>query len=343
MENIISKLLNPKILQWSEFSYIFRWICENGKVEALKQLIKIGVDITSYNNIAIRCASKAGQTEIVRLLIESGVDVTICINYPIRVASENGHIEVVKLLIKAGAKVKACYDYSIRKASQNGHTEVVKLLIYAGANAKACNNYAMQYAKQNGYDEVIKLLVGAGADINADNQYESKYDFWDKLKNYDEQGNRPFEHIRYDLDVSFDCHRIEDFEIAIKRKDIDEVRRLLKLGVDVTTGKSDALRLAYYYGSMDIVNILLQWGADGTTILPLATKQAEDVKLLIESGADVTANDNEAIREASKVGNVEVVKMLIQAGVSLDVAFKAAVEQGQTEVIDFLIIEREGK
>ena len=42
--------------------------------------------------------------------------------------------------------------------------------------------------------------------------------------------------------------------------------------------------------------------------------QLEVVKLLIENGADITVGDNCAIRWASRNGHIEIVKLLIENG-----------------------------
>ena len=62
--------------------------------------------------------------------------------------------------------------------------------------------------------------------------------------------------------------------------------------------------------------------------------------MLIEAGADVTADDNSAIRWASRNGHTEVVKLLIEAGADVtardNYAIQWASENGHTEVVELL-------
>ena len=67
---------------------------------------------------------------------------------------------------------------------------------------------------------------------------------------------------------------------------------------------------------------------------------AEEVKFLLELGADVHKDDDYAVRLASEYGRVEVVQLLIAAGADVrrygDYALRSAVENGHDEVVKIL-------
>ena len=66
----------------------------------------------------------------------------------------------------------------------------------------------------------------------------------------------------------------------------------------------------------------------------------EAVKSLINAGADVHANNKEALQWASANGHIEVVKLLLDAGADVhaknDLALRWANEEGHTKVVKLL-------
>ena len=86
----------------------------------------------------------------------------------------------------------------------------------------------------------------------------------------------------------------------------------------------------FQYCESNITLVSKQWRLDYYKLVPKSLKNEiiiyasknehlEVVKLLIEHGADVTADNNYAIRWASKNKHLEVVKLLIENGAVLDV------------------------
>ena len=61
------------------------------------------------------------------------------------------------------------------------------------------------------------------------------------------------------------------------------------------------------------------------------------VKLLIEAGADVTANDNYAIQVSTENGHEKIVKLLIEAGADSTSLIIDAVKDGKLEIVKLLI------
>ena len=134
---------------------------------------------------------------------------------------------------------------------------------------------------------------------------------------------------------------------AAESGDYYEVKRLIEAGADVNAQSKagwTALMLASEKGHIDIVKLLVEEGADvnsvtkfevrstsyggiykdyeptgGYTALMAASEygHTEIVKLLIEGGADINAQDEDsytALRYAVREGHTEIVKLLYEAG-----------------------------
>ena len=107
--------------------------------------------------------------------------------------------------------------------------------------------------------------------------------------------------------VSFDITLEEHYDLVEKIFDLDKNFKL---------NQKEAFDWAVENNDTELIKLLIQSGIDG---------YAKIVKLLIEAGADVTANDNYAIRYASANGHTEVVKLLIEAGADVTANYNYAI------------------
>ncbi|OAQ89061.1 ankyrin repeat domain-containing protein 52 [Purpureocillium lilacinum] len=117
-----------------------------------------------------------------------------------------------------------------------------------------------------------------------------------------------------------------------------------------------ALFVACANGNIDVVDILLEKGADitiasnsGWTPMDVASYSghAEVVKLLLEKGADITIADNNGrtpVHSASRNGHVKVVKLLLEKGAAIAIAgnngrtpVHSASLNGHAEVVKLLL------
>ena len=117
-------------------------------------------------------ASRNGNLEAVRLLLKRGVDVnaTNILGFSaLEVASSNGHLKVVRLLLDAGAEINAKSSMGTTPligASYNGLLEVVKLLLNRGADINAkdrLGNTALRAASYKDHAEIVEFLKAHGA------------------------------------------------------------------------------------------------------------------------------------------------------------------------------------
>jgi serine/threonine-protein phosphatase 6 regulatory ankyrin repeat subunit B len=241
-----------------------------------------------------------GFLELVILLIEiGGCDVNRKDNNgytALHKASSKGHCSIVSFLLQKGAYIECKTNVTnnrltpLIEASRNNHIEIIKVLIENGANIDTKNSNgrtALLVASFFNNVEAVKYLIEyGGADINVK-----------------DKGNENF------------------FHLAISRGHIETIKLIVEnnyISID-SMYHSSILVLAVIQGDIDLINILINKGADinrlediyGSTILHLAinnNNHIEVVKLLIKSGADINCKDQDGkspLMEACLLGHVE--------------------------------------
>ena len=129
---------------------------------------------------------------------------------------------------------------------------------------------------------------------------------------------------------------------AIKKRDIEDIKLLIKEGGDVNAIVNDwpLLMLASRFSGLETVKLLLESGADvnilddtGYTSLMMASKYSNEsssldtVKLLLESGADVNIQEYAgakftalmvASKHSNKTSSLETVRLLLAYGATID-------------------------
>ena len=142
----------------------------------------------------------------------------------------------------------------------------------------------------------------------------------------------------YDIDLYYNEEQLIEF-----KKDCFKLRIDYTLLLKYCFG----IGIASRNGHTEVVKLLIDNGADVTADNNYAIRNAsreghtEIVKLLIDAGADVTARDNYAIRYATYNGHLEIVKLLIDAGADVTAvdnqAIRYASYNGHIEVVKLLI------
>lgn len=325
---------------------------KSGDIEAIRELLKAGVDIEAMSNdggTALIWAAEQGHTEAMRELLKAGSDIEAS-----KMPSPSSYLQA---LLKAGADIEAkdnLWDNlgmtALIVTASKGKTEAVKELLKAGANieARARNGRtALIVAASKGKAEVVRALLKAGANIEArGNNGWTAFDWWQS-----KQRNHPdFQEITELLRVWMSAYAYvlqggvnargeggyTPLIWATEDGNIEAIRELVKAGADInarTNNDFTALMVAAFEGQTEAIRELLKAGADiearnnddGNTALILAAREGkpEVIRELLKAGADIEARDilgrTALIKAASWMDAIrwkrtEAIKELLKAG-----------------------------
>ncbi|MBR8839759.1 MAG: ankyrin repeat domain-containing protein [Stigonema ocellatum SAG 48.90 = DSM 106950] len=222
--------------------------------------------------------------------------------------------------------------------SPSASVEMLKLLVSQGANVNALvNEYpnierkktVLGFALKSGNFEKIQYLLDAGANINYQNQngYDALMD------------------AMYSENASLNQNLLSILNLLISRG---------ASASGVSSYGESAISIASRIGRFDAVKLLLESGADakqlGWTELmhSIAFQSADDVKELLNKGADLTASDGEKTPWllSVHVGDISKAKLLLSAGANRDdcgfsgkTPLMFAIDNNNIEILQWLIAE----
>jgi len=223
-------------------------------------------------------AAHSGSYSLVQLLLDEGANIHIMGGYDgtvLAAAASCGNELLVRKLLNQGANINAIcggYGTALIAAAQGGHESVVRVLLNKGADISPVGylyRTALTAAAFGGSQSIVELLLTKGANVNT-------------------VGGR---NAGTALMAAVMCHR-EPL-----------VLQLLNAGADVNIIfgiHGTALAIAAYRGSLSLVRLLLQHGAnimcgeEGTALQAAVSvntshngSRLELVRFLLASGADV--------------------------------------------------------
>ncbi|CAH8665820.1 unnamed protein product [Dicrocoelium dendriticum] len=237
---------------------------------------------------------------------------------PLHFAAGYNRLAVVELLLQYGADVHAKDKgglVPLHNACSYGHLRVAELLIQHGANVNVTDLWRftpLHEAAAKGKFEICRLLLQHGADPNRKNR----------------DGHTPIDLVK---DSDSDVHDLLRGDITVleaaKRGNLARLQRLLTPANincrDVQGRNSTPLHLAAGYNNVEIVEYLL------------------------ESGADVNAKDKGGLiplHNASSYGHVDVAVLLIRYGTYVNAVDKwgytplhEAAQKGRTQLCALLL------
>ncbi|KAL3297492.1 Pfs NACHT and Ankyrin domain protein [Colletotrichum asianum] len=337
----------------------------HGHIDIVRLLLGNHADVNAQggqHGNALTAASGRGHLKIVELLLDHNAEVNAPGGYvgnALCVASANGHLNVVQTLLKGGADVHTQYGFygtALNAACKHGHLDLARHLLNQGADIHTpCGRMgnALQAAADGGNESIVKILVEHGADINATgSEYGGALQAacsWGNEKvvttllNLGADANAPGGKYGGPLHAAYrngnknivetlkrsgaDVHLVVNGYGRILRdacrSDATDVAELLAdLGIDVAhdSDLDEYLQIACFFGSDSIVEWLVDVGATDSGWTPITAASAvgniEMVKLLLEKGANVSIADRRGrttLHNAVVVGNFQVVRLLLEA------------------------------
>lgn len=253
----------------------------NGKLEVVKVLLAHGADPnseTEYKRTPLFMAAlEDANVEVIKVLIDAGADINHVSKNdltPLHIAATLGFTANVKALLAAKALVNV-RDYELwtplhfaAYSQRDSALEIVRVLIDAGADLSARTNNgrtALHLAASNSDGaEIVEYLIECGANKEAQDHNE-------RTPIFSAVGKGSLEVLNILANAGANVEVVDDDQInllhlACARGDIEIVEKLIKLGVDVNAvtpkGWQTPLMVAVRQGSIEMVNILLESGAD---------------------------------------------------------------------------------
>ncbi len=231
-------------------------------------------------------AAKRGDVKAIRQLAGDGADVnakrsTLSTSgfTPLHYAVSGEHVEAIRELVRCGAKIDAREDQGgtplLHAVSHHTRTEVIDTLLELGADinrADKLGNTPLEAAASLGFGDLVRHLLERGAKPSGPGQAS----IFGPL-----------------------CSAVSSGKIEI-------LTLLMKAGsrVDPEPGRDSALGAAALKGRLDMVQLLLEAGANPNhrgsgTHTPLMDavrgRNLEVVRALIEAGADVNAESEDGL------------------------------------------------
>jgi len=354
-----------------------------GQENIVRTMLNRGARVNSRDelgNTALIAAASEGHKNLVTLILSHGADVNMQSKdgtSALMAATIKGNIDIAKGLIDAGAKIDAKKnngETALFDAAIHGHTGMVELLLAHGADpniqnagdVKTYEGYTpLMYAAQHGnggqdidWLAMANILLKNGAKPNITNHNDDtalsiaeRNGFSDISAELRKLGAR--DEIQY---AGMD--REEALIRAAKLNDVVKARELLESAAKPNyrnniTGIT-ALLMASYYGHLEIVRLLVEYGtdvnnvpwgltsqrilsssvsvnergllhaaADGdTALITVIRKDFPGIsRFLLAHGADVNvANRNEEIPAfvAARLGRAEIMTQLLAKGADPD-------------------------
>ena len=381
------------------------WLASGeGKTEVMSKLLAMGADASNVRVdgiTALMTAAVGGHAAAIKLLLDNGADLTVVDGEgltPLMNAAENGSLACLEAIVIGHADKDYVNVFSkgglsaLIIASAHGNKEAVEFLIKSGADMNAVHDdnqvTALMYAAASGHIEVIKVLVAAGVDLHSLHsnggtalleaatggeplamqvllEAGANHDFVDfdgvtPLMAVASQGHEQgmqliVDHLKKDLSeedlkthinlASFSGGTSVMFSAAGGHGEV--TKKLIELGADVhaiaraTQGYLDKLKKNEEEG---IVENDDGPHVDGVTAMHVAAQggHMDVVKILIEAGVDVTVKDDEKrtpLQLAVKGNYGEVAAELVKAGADPNTLYVD--EDGETHnlLMDAIMVE----
>ena len=225
----------------------------------------------------LHVAAKEGPLEEISRLLADCADPNAEDDYsqtPLHLAAKNGRIAAMTLLVKAGANINAggrTGDYSpLFAAIEENQVESVRFLVKAGAKLKSVyteGRSPLHEAAIYSSLEIVRILVAAGADVNAlISREDSPLGLAAQFHSGPDEKTQGLEILKLLIGAGAKIGAGQLWHVATHGVESEFLPLLVKAcpNLNAPFGKENITLLysAAYYGKLDLVKLLVQFGAD---------------------------------------------------------------------------------
>lgn len=336
-----------------------------GNLEAVQQLILAGADVNKKNAFSkdtpLLRSLYGNNPEMTRLLVYSGADINAKNNYnhsPMFLALEKGRGEFIDLFLTSGVKEGLSTDYLFRASAKKNPVGVLAML-KGGIDPNVKNekgNTPLIISASLGDLASVRSLLAYRADVNAVNKdgntpliYAARYNHPEVVREL----LKP-QTLQAPVDVNAQ-NKLGQTALywAASKGNYNVVRRLLAADADSTLAAKDGL-LPYMIARKNQRSNVLPLFEESLSEIKNSVTQEDNAALLAQAKAegrdltgiseveDVTDAD---IFKAAANGDVDLARRVVDANKAVvfdknqagDPPLLVAVENGQIEMVDFLI------
>ncbi|KAJ4304648.1 hypothetical protein N0V90_000174 [Kalmusia sp. IMI 367209] len=339
-------------------------------MKLLRSLSNVNIAGGHFEN-ALQAACMGGNYTLVAKLLDMGADPNTTGRYgsPLNAACLTGKEKVAELLITKGAVIGPHQANALEAAAFAGHLSVVKLLMQHFSAAvldtgdgywsreKPWIQYALYAAAKRGYCDIVKYLLDNGAERFASRALEGALEthkhrivhiLLERIPEIEDYTRfevipcslgSPDEWIRADFESELEPPR-ERQELG-RKSEGDASQPASRVFLKQQVADAEALLRRGYYEHRNTLGGNHPQGKEYLERLMAVRGSASEVEALISRGINLDSSRYPApIEIAAKVGNLDVVALLLDRGVDLKGALQTAVYCRQPEVIQLIFRKR---
>ena len=308
------------------------------------------VQDTFYRDLYV-FAKKNNVDEIKKFYEELQINETdkkIIINNSFIYSVKENDLDTAEKLLESGADIDVYNHYILCYAIKYRNMETIKFLVKRGADIKAEFNRPLRMSCRLNHNEIVKYLLENGV-CYEDNDYEAvrfivKNDNLEILKLFVENG----------LDIS----KLEDkiqynmlYYAFVVNKSKETYNYMIKQGANGKLFMQDKVPIQVYLNNVEFVeNAVIEnrfdihFNDEEALYWAVYQNNIELVKILLNAGADPNARNGDIINVACRDGFVEILNLLISKKANINnECMNIAIENGRKNIISCIISNKNKK